>query len=144
MQRTAAAKVPPRTAVASGAGPPCAFLRRPTFPRHPIRACHRTVDRQRPEPAQTVGTATGLINAANIPSAAVDRVIRPVLVDPGAEAGRAHGEGHVFLLNATTISSSVCKSFFRICAASSEVLPIAIRTRNPVDGNLELRARHCG
>jgi DNA polymerase-3 subunit beta len=47
-----------------------------------------------PEPAQTVGTATGLINAPDLPLAGEDGVVRPVLVDPGAEAGRAHGESH--------------------------------------------------
>jgi GAF domain-containing protein len=31
-------------------------------------------------PAQTVGTATGLVDASNIPSATVDGVVRPVLV----------------------------------------------------------------
>jgi hypothetical protein len=35
-----------------------------------------------------------LIDAADIPVAAVDGVVRPVLVDPGAEAGRAELEGH--------------------------------------------------
>jgi hypothetical protein len=41
---------------------------------------------------QTVGTATGLVDATNTPLATVDGVIRPVLVDPGAEAGRAEFE----------------------------------------------------
>jgi hypothetical protein len=49
---------------------------------------------QRPEPAQTVGTAAGLVDATNIPSATVDGVVRAVLIDPRAEAGRAHGERH--------------------------------------------------
>jgi hypothetical protein len=50
-----------------------------------------------PEPAQIIGTATGLVNAANRPSAAVDGVIRSVLIGPGAKAGRTHGESHVLL-----------------------------------------------
>ena len=37
-----------------------------------------------PESAQTVGTS---------PSAAVDGVVRAILIDPGAEAGRAELEG---------------------------------------------------
>ena len=49
-----------------------------------IGACHRRVNGQRPEPAQMVGTATGLIDAADIPLAAVDGEVLPVLVDPGA------------------------------------------------------------
>ena len=44
--------------------------------------------------AQTVGTAAGLVDATNIPLATVDGIVRAVLVDPGAEAGRAHREGH--------------------------------------------------
>ena len=49
-------------------------------------------DRQRPEPAQIVGTAAGLIDAADAPLAAIDGVVRAVLVDPGAEAGGAQGQ----------------------------------------------------
>ncbi len=33
--------------------------------RHAIRACHRTVDGHRPEPAQTVGTAARFVDAAD-------------------------------------------------------------------------------
>jgi hypothetical protein len=40
--------------------------------RHAIRSRHRTVDGHRPEPAQAVGTATGLIDATNIPLAGKD------------------------------------------------------------------------
>ena len=47
-----------------------------------------------PEPTQTVGTAAGLIDAADLPLAAVHAIVRPVLVDPGAETGRAELEGH--------------------------------------------------
>ena len=57
-----------------------------------------------------------------------------------------------FYLNATTISSPVCKSFslttllgfldFKICAASKALLPVAI-PRHAGDGNFELCARHC-
>ena len=54
-------------------------------PRDPAR--HRACDGHRPEPAQTVGTAAGLIDAADLPLAAVDGVVRSVLVDAGAEAG---------------------------------------------------------
>jgi hypothetical protein len=32
--------------------------------RHPVRARHGTCDRHRPEPAETVGTAAGLVDAA--------------------------------------------------------------------------------
>jgi hypothetical protein len=53
--------------------------------RHPIRSGHRTIDRQRPEPAQMFGTAAGLVDAADVPAATVDGVIRPVLVDAGAD-----------------------------------------------------------
>ena len=42
-----------------------------------------------PLTAQTAGTAAGLVDATNIPPPTVE-----VLVDPGAEAGRAHGERH--------------------------------------------------
>ena len=41
-----------------------------------------------------VGTATGLIDPANSPSAAEDGEVLPVLVDPGTEAGRVHGKWH--------------------------------------------------
>jgi hypothetical protein len=44
--------------------------------RHAARARHRTVDGQRPGPAQTVGTAVRLIDATNIPLATVDGVVR--------------------------------------------------------------------
>jgi len=62
--------------------------------RYAIRARHRTVDVHRPEPAQIVGTAARFVDAADLPLAGVDGVVRPVFVDPGAEAGRAHLEGH--------------------------------------------------
>jgi hypothetical protein len=38
---------------------------------------------------------TGLVDAADLPLADNDGVIRPVLVDPEAAAGRAELEGHV-------------------------------------------------
>jgi hypothetical protein len=66
--------------------------------RHPVGARHRTVSVHGPEPAQTVGSAAGLINAPDLPLAGKDGVVRPVLVDAGAEAGRAHGECHRWLL----------------------------------------------
>jgi hypothetical protein len=62
-----------------------------------IRARHRTVDGHRPEPAQIVETAAGLVDAADLPLAGKDGVVRPVLVDAGAEAGRAELEGHTAL-----------------------------------------------
>jgi hypothetical protein len=45
-----------------------------------------------------VGTATGLVDPANCPAAAVDGVVRSVLTDPGTEAGRAKREGLPLLL----------------------------------------------
>ena len=49
--------------------------------RHAVRSCHGTVDGHRPEPTQILGTATGLIiDATNIPSAAVSGVVRTVLI----------------------------------------------------------------
>ena len=36
--------------------------------RHAVRSCHWTVDGQRPEPAQTLGTAARLVDAADFPS----------------------------------------------------------------------------
>ena len=62
--------------------------------RHAIRARRRAIDSQRPEPAQVFGTAARLVDAANFPLASADGVVRAVLVDPGAEAGRAELEGH--------------------------------------------------
>ena len=47
------------------------------------------------KPAQIVRTAARFVDAADLPLAGNDGVIRPVLVDPGAEAGRAELEGHV-------------------------------------------------
>jgi hypothetical protein len=52
--------------------------------RHAVRSRHRTVDGHGPEPAQTVGAAAGLIDAADLPAAAEDGQVRAVLVDPGA------------------------------------------------------------
>jgi hypothetical protein len=62
--------------------------------RRAARARHRAVDRWRPESAQLSGPPTGLIDATDFPAAAVDRVVRSILVDPGAEAGGAHLEGY--------------------------------------------------
>jgi len=56
---------------------------------HPIRARHRTVKGERPEPTQMIGTASHLVDAADVPPSGVDRVILPVLVDPRTEARRA-------------------------------------------------------
>ena len=53
--------------------------------RHAIRACHRTVDGHRPEPAQAVGTAARFVDAADRPLAGNDGVVRAVLVDPGTK-----------------------------------------------------------
>ncbi len=52
------------------------------------------MERERPEPPQMIGGAAHLVDASDIPPSSVDRVILPVLVDPGAEPGRAHGECH--------------------------------------------------
>src|SRR6478735_1931435 len=63
--------------------------------RHAIRARPRAIDSQRPEPAQVFGTAARLVDAANFPLASADGVVRAVLVDPGAETGRAELKGHI-------------------------------------------------
>jgi hypothetical protein len=57
-------------------------------------ARHRTIDGQRPEPAQTVGAAARLVDAAEFPVAGADGVVRPVLVHTGAEAGWAELKSH--------------------------------------------------
>jgi hypothetical protein len=62
--------------------------------RHAVRSCHWTVGIHRPEPPQTVGAAACLVDAADLPLTSEDRVVRAILVDPGAEAGWAHGERH--------------------------------------------------
>ena len=62
--------------------------------RHAIRARHRAMERERPEPPQIIRAASHLIDAADIPLAAEHGVVGAVLVDPGAKAGRAHGECH--------------------------------------------------
>jgi hypothetical protein len=41
-----------------------------------------------------MGTAAGLIDAPDLPLAGKDGVVRPVLVDAGAETGRPKLEGH--------------------------------------------------
>ena len=61
---------------------------------HAIRARHRTVDGHRPEPAQIVGTAARFVDAADLPLAGNDGVVRAVLVDPGAKSGWAEFESH--------------------------------------------------
>ena len=60
--------------------------------RHTIRARHWTIDGHRPEPAQIVGTAACAVDADDLPLADNDGVVGAVLVDPGAEAGRAELE----------------------------------------------------
>src|SRR3981189_2279231 len=50
--------------------------------------------------AQTVGAAASLVDATT-PFALVDGVVRSILVDPGAEAGRADREGHSVLFRLT-------------------------------------------
>ena len=45
-----------------------------------------------------IGTASNFIDAADIPLPAEYGVVRAVLVDPGAQAGRAHGERHQSLV----------------------------------------------
>src|SRR4029077_14924177 len=105
--------------------------------RHTIGARHRTGDGKRPEPTQGVGTATGFVNAADCPSAAVDGVVRAVLVDPGAKAGRAHGERHqpAHALT-TTVTSPVRRSFtatslcgFRRLRNSADAIATALMSR---------------
>jgi hypothetical protein len=44
--------------------------------------------------------------AADLSLAGNEPVIRPVLVDPGAEAGRVHGKGHVFLFERGDVGRS--------------------------------------
>ena len=41
-----------------------------------------------------LGAASDFLDAADIPLAAEHGIVGAVLVDPGAEAGRAHGECH--------------------------------------------------
>ena len=74
--------------------------RRPALPklrlslfhgRHAVRACHGTGDGHRPKPVQLIRTAAGLVNPADCPFAAVDGVVRSVLVGTGAKARRAKG-----------------------------------------------------
>src|SRR4051812_35806996 len=62
--------------------------------RHTIRARHRTVGVHGPEPAQTVGAAAGLVDAADLPLTCQNDVVRPVLVDAGAKTGWAELKGH--------------------------------------------------
>ena len=86
--------MPPTASLPSSPTP----SRRPAFPklrfgflqgRHPPRASNRSVDGHRPEPIQIVGTAAILVDPTDTPLAGKDGVVRPALVDPGAEAGRA-------------------------------------------------------
>jgi hypothetical protein len=46
------------------------------------------------------GTAACLMDAADLPLTCEDGVVGPVLVDPGAEAGRAHCGGHQSIVGA--------------------------------------------
>jgi hypothetical protein len=41
------------------------------------------------------GTAARLVDAANFPLASADGVVRAVIVDPGAETGRAELKRHI-------------------------------------------------
>jgi hypothetical protein len=105
-------------------------------------------DRQRPEPPQAVGTATGLVDAADLPLAAVDGIIRSVLVDPRAKAGRTEFEGHPLLLPRLEGDDDLfprlqvfqpdhtvrISGLQNLRALQSEVLPVAIGTRNAVYG----------
>ena len=52
-------------------------------------ASSRTSGGARIQAVERVGTAARFVDAADLPLSGKDRVIRPVLVDPGAEAGRA-------------------------------------------------------
>jgi hypothetical protein len=49
---------------------------------------------ERPEPPQIIRAAAHLIDATDVPPSGVDGVVWAVLVDPGAEAGRAELEGN--------------------------------------------------
>jgi hypothetical protein len=62
------------------------------------RAVHRRAEGNRPEPAQAVRPATCPVDAADTQLAAVDCVIRGVLIDPGAKAGGTKLEGHINVL----------------------------------------------
>jgi hypothetical protein len=86
--------------------------------RHAIRACHRTVDGHRPEPAQIVGTAAGLVNAPDLPLAGKDGVVRSILVDAGAEAGRTELKGYQ-LSEAFFFSRSISPSSSSRCRRNS-------------------------
>jgi hypothetical protein len=70
------------------------------------------VDGHRTEPAQTVGTAAGLINAPDLPLAGKDGVVRAVLVDAAAEpAGRSlRGIGYLTGRTAEEDASRTCFS----------------------------------
>jgi hypothetical protein len=61
-----------------------------------LRGSIVSLDRWRhgPEPAQTVGTAAGLIDAPDLQLAAIDDLVGPVLVNAGAKARRAELDGY--------------------------------------------------
>jgi len=81
---------------------------------HAIQARHRTVDGHRPEPAQTVGTPARLIDAPDLPLAGKDGVVRPVLVDAGAETERIREAGmpQIFYVTAATAPKSASLRVF--------------------------------
>jgi hypothetical protein len=54
-----------------------------------IRARHRPMKRERPEPPQIIRPAAHPHRCADVPPSGVDRVILPVLVDSRTEPGRA-------------------------------------------------------
>jgi hypothetical protein len=57
--------------------------------RHSIRARHRAGDRHRPEPAQAAGSAAGLIDAADLPLAAVMLSARSLSIPEPRPVGRS-------------------------------------------------------
>ena len=85
--------------------------------RHPIRSRHRTVHGKRPEPAQTIGTAARLGDAADLPLAGVDGVVRSVLVDSGADARRRSLRG--ILAGLVELRTSSLVKLARSCSIST-------------------------
>jgi hypothetical protein len=96
-----ASPTPPRRPNSSETAPS------PFQDRHSIRTRHRAVGVHRPEPAQTVGAAAGLVDAADLPLAGEDCVVRSVLVDAGAEAGRAELQHRGSIFYRSALSATI-------------------------------------
>jgi hypothetical protein len=62
--------------------------------RHTVSSRHWPVHGHRPEPTHVLRSTSYLIDAADIPLAAGDDVVRAVFVDPGAKTGSAELKGH--------------------------------------------------